>query len=283
MSNKKTFAVDGKEYAVVKPSHKVMQTATLTYNREFRKAVEAGLLVRAKIDQVMREQNLWDDAKQKKYEDVVKSLLAGEKKLAEGGIKLSEAKSIAMKMREDRAEMRSLNGSRNELDQHTAEAQAEQARFNYLVSTCTVYGETGKPYFKDVEDYLTKEEDPVVLPAAQNMGKLIYGLEDDYEKKLPENKFLLRYKFVDEELRLVNKDGKLIDLEGRLLDDKGRLINEKGELIDTEGNLLTEDGEYKVDFVEFVDDVYAAAPVKAEKEDKVEKVEKVEKQPFTIE
>jgi len=270
--NKKTFEVelDGKkvEIAVLRPNHKVMQQASLVYNREFRKAVEAGLLVRQKIEQVLREQNLWDDTKQKKYEELLKSLLNGEKKLAAGGIKLSEGRAIAIQMRKDRLELRLLTAERNELDQHTAEAQAEQARFNYLVAACTVYGDTGKPYFKDADDYLSREGDPVVLPAAQNMGKLIYGLEDDYEHKLPENKFLLKYGFCREkDLHLVRKsDGRLIDMEGRLVDEKGRLVNEEGQLIDTEGNLLTENGEYKVEFTEFIDDVSQTTPAEAEAE-----------------
>lgn len=263
MAGKKTFEVElnGEKVvmAVVKPSHKVMQQATLVYNREFRKAVEAGLLVRGKIEQVMREQNLWDDAKQSRHEQLVANLLSNEMKLAKGGIKLSEAKAIALQMRRDRMELRLLTAERDELDQHTAEAQAVQARFNFLVSTCTVYNDTGKAYYKDVDDYLSREDDPVSLPAAQAMGKIIYNLEDDYEQKLPESKFLIKHNFADEKGRLVDKQGRLIDEDGRLIDEKGRWINERGELVDRDGNPITEDGEYKVDFVPFIDDTDDAA------------------------
>lgn len=270
--NKRTFEVevDGKktEFAVLRPNHRAVQQAELVYKRAFREAVQPpdgqkGAIVRQAVEAVMRDQNLWDDAKQSRYEELVKNILAGEKKLVSGGIKLSEARSIAIQMRRDRNELRQLSADRNELDAMTAEAQAENARFNYYVASCTVYGDTGKSYFKDVEDYLSRENDPVVLPAAQAMGKLIYGLEDDYEKKLAENKFLLKYKLVDEDLRLVDKDGKWVDSRGRRVDEKGRLINDDGELIDADGNLLTEDGEYKVEFKEFEDDVFAPAQTAA--------------------
>lgn len=265
MAGKKTFevAVDGKkvEIAVLKANHKAVQTGALVYNKAFRTAVEAGSLVRAKVEQVMRDQNLWDNTKQSRYEELVKNLLSTEKKLATGGIKLSEARSAAVEMRRNRAELRYLTSERNELDATTAESHAEQARFNHLVAFSTVYSDTGKPYFKDVEDYLSRENDPVVLPAAQNMGKLLYGLEDDYEQKLPENAFLKRYGFCDEKLHLIRKsDGKRIDADNRLVDEKGRLVNETGELIDRDGCLLTEDGDYKVAFTEFDDDVSPAQP-----------------------
>jgi hypothetical protein len=263
--NKKVFQVelDGKpvEFAVQRPNHKVSQQATLVYNRAMREAIEAKLMLRAKIDQVMREQNLWDDTKQAKFDELVKELLGGEKKLAGGNIKLSQARDIAIQMRRARAELNLLRAERDELDRHTAESQAEQARFNYLVATCTVYGESGTSYYKDADDYLSRTDDPVALPAAQNLGRLIYGLDDDFAKKLPENKFLVKYGFVNDKLHLVRKkDGRLIDGDGRLVDDKGRLVDEQGQLVDRDGNLLTEDGEYKVEFVEFIDDVTPTSP-----------------------
>lgn len=253
------------EFAVVRPNNKVVQTATLVYNREFRTAIENRAYVRAKIEQVMRDQKLWDDAKQAEYEAVVKRLLTGEKKLAEGGIKLSEGRKIAIDMRQARRELRELNVIRNDLDSKTAEAVAEQGRFNFLVSACTVYNtdevkRSGTAYFDSADDYESRDNDPVVLPAAQNFGRLYYGLEDDYEAKLPENKFLLKYGFCDEKLRLVRKtDKRLIDERDRLVDEKGRLVNERSELVDSDGNLLTEDGDYKVDEKPFIDDTEETA------------------------
>jgi hypothetical protein len=258
--NKRTFEVeiDGEtvKLAALRPSYAVTQQATLVYNREFRKAVEAGLMVRARIDKVMREQNLWDDEKQAALVRVTRAINEGEKRLAKGGIKLSEAKDVALGMVRARNELKAVLVERNELDQHTAESAAEQGRFSFLVAACTVYSETGKPYYRDAEDYLGREgNDPVALAASTEFGKLYYGLDDDYARKLPESKFLLAHKFVDDNLRLVDRQGRLVDDQGRLVDERGRLVNEAGELVSGDGSLLTEDGEYKVDFVPFIDDV----------------------------
>jgi hypothetical protein len=258
--NKKVFSVevDGTpaKLAVVRPNHKVSESATLAYNRAYRRAVEAGSPVKAKVLDIMREQNLWDDTKQKKYEDILKTLFANEKKLAEGGIKLSAARDIAIQMRRGRIELRNLTSKRNEIEATTADSFAEQARFNYLVSACTVNADTGKPYYADVDEFLSKENDPVAMPASQNLGTLLYDLDEGFEAKLPENSFLKKYKLCNDELHLIDKQGRKVNVDGHLVDDKGRLINEDGQLVDSEGNFLTEDGDYKVDFVPFEDDVF---------------------------
>lgn len=264
VGNKRVFEVevDGKtqSFAVVRPTHKVAQEGTLVYNRAFRQAVtpadgKPGALVRDRVEAVLREQNLWDDAKQAEYEEAVKAIRDGELKLSKGGIKLSEARDAAIAVRVARAKIQRLVVDRNAYDAVTAEAQAEQARFDYFVSACTVYPD-GKPYFKSMDDMLSREDDPVVLAASRTMAALVGGLSDDWEKKLFENAFLQKYKLCDENLRLIDKDGNFVDARGRRVDERGHLLNDKGEPVDADGNPLTEDGDYKVEFVEFEDDVF---------------------------
>lgn len=253
--NKKVFEVDGKKYVALRPTHKHLQKAQQVYNRAFREAVESGAIVRARVESVMREQKLWDDEKRGRFDQLVKQLLEAEMALAKGGIKKSEAKKMAVQMRIDRAELRSLSMDRNRLDQFTCESQAEQARFNYLVSTCTVYGEgdqEGKPVFSGVEEYLEKD-DEMSNEAAATFAKLYYNYDDEHEAKLPENKFLVKYGFCNDKLHLVDDRGRPVNTDGKLVDDKGRFVNEEGQLVDNEGNLLTDDGEYKVEFQEFLD------------------------------
>jgi hypothetical protein len=111
-----------------------------------------------------------------------------------------------------------------------------------------------KHYFNNLDDYLERIEDPAALKGAQVLANMIYGLDNDYEKNLPENKFLLKYKFVNENLRFINNEGKLVDREGRLIDEAGRFINESGEYVDKDGNRVDEHGDYIVDAKPFLDD-----------------------------
>jgi hypothetical protein len=257
-ANKKVVKVEigGKEVelAVLRPNAKQRQEAQKVYNRAFREAVESGAILRAKIESVMREQKLWDDQKEAELRKLQTSISEKERKVRSGGIKLSEARDLAIQLRRDRAELRGLNSERMSLDNNSAEAQADNAQFNYWVSVCTVHANDGKPYFKSYEEYMTKEDDPAVGPAASALAKIIYNLEDDYEKKLPENQFLVKYKFADESLHLVDKQGRKVDAEGRLVDENGRYINEAGQFVDRDGNLVDEEGNFVVDEKPFLDD-----------------------------
>jgi hypothetical protein len=153
-----------------------------------------------------------------------------------------------------RDEIRDLISVRTSLDNHSAEGQADNARFNYLVSVCVVYNDTKQPYFRDMEDYLNRAGESIALLGAQNLANMLYGLDNDYENGLPENKFLKKYHFVDDKLRLIDKKGRLIDVDGRLIDESGRFIDEEGNFVDKYGNRVNLEGDYVVETKPFLDD-----------------------------
>jgi hypothetical protein len=252
-----TFNLDGKEenFTIKSPSIADQREAQKVYNQAFSDAVKSGCIVRARLDDLLKEQGLWDDSKQLKFNTLQQQINDNEKTLAKGGIALQAAKNIALKMRQLREELRDLISVRTNLDNHTAEGQADNAKFNFLISACLVYSNNkDKKYFKNYEEYLTRASEPISVKAAQVLANMLYGLDNDYEKKLPENKFLIKYKFVDDKLKLINKDGRLVDEEGRLVDEFGRYINENGEYIDKDGNLIDENGDYIEKFEPFLDD-----------------------------
>lgn len=242
------------EFLLKSPTLGDQREAQKVYNQAFSDAVKSGCIVRARLDDLLKEQGLWDENKQIKFNTLQQQILDNEKALSKGGISLKMAKEIAIKTKGLREEMRDLISVRTNLDNHTAEGQADNARFNYLISCCLVYSISKDKYFKNYEEYLSRASEPIAIKAAQVLANMLYGLDNDYEKKLPENKFLLKYKFVDEKLRLVNKDGKLVDVDGRLIDENGRFVNEKGEFVDKNGNLVDANGDYLTDFKPFTDD-----------------------------
>tara|TARA_R110002096_G_scaffold88345_3_gene202298 strand:- start:470 stop:1384 length:915 start_codon:yes stop_codon:yes gene_type:complete len=250
--------------------------ATKVYNRAFRDALESGALLRNKLEDHMRTQGLWNDKKQKELEEVQIIILKNEKKLAKGGIRLNIAKDLALEMADERANMRNILMQRNSLDGNTAEGQADNARFDYLVAASLVYIDSGKPFFKDLADYRNRSTEPVALEAARRLAQIIYGLDSNYEKKLPENEFLVEFKFADGDLKLVNDEGQYIDREGNLLNEDGRFIDEKGSLIDKDGNPVTEDGQFKFDRAAFLDD--DGNPIAKEKAEVVEAEEPEDKE-----
>lgn len=251
---KVTINGEEKTFSVRSPSLNDQREAQKVYNQAFTDAIKSKSVVRAKMDDLLAEQGLWNDEKQKEYSDLQKELLDGERKLAKGGFALSDAKKLAIRMREVRNRIRELISVRTSLDNHSAEGQADNARFNYLVSVCVVYKDSENKYFQSLEDYMDRIDDPVALAGAQKLANMIYGLDNNFEKNLPENKFLRKYKFVNDKLRFIDKNGRTVDSEGRLVDENGRYINDSGEFIDKDGNRVDADGEYIVDAKPFLDD-----------------------------
>lgn len=254
----KTFkaTIDGveKEFLVRSPSLDNQREGQKVYNQAFTDAIKSKSVVRAKLDDLLEDQGLWNDEKQAKFTSLQKELLDGEKRLAKGGFSLNEAKDLAIHMKKVRDDIRDLISVRTSLDNHSAEGQADNSRFNYLVSVCVVYNDTKELYFKNLEDYLSRSTEEVSIKAAQNLANMLYGLDNDYESNLPENKFLKKFRFVDDKLRLIDKRGRLVDKEGRLLDESGRFIDENGSFVDKYGNPVDKDGDYIVEEQPFLDD-----------------------------
>jgi hypothetical protein len=254
----KTFKVtiDGieKEFLVRSPSLNDQREAQKVYNQAFTDAIKSKSVVRAKLDDLLEDQGLWNAEKQAKFTSLQKELLDGEKRLAKGGFSVNEARDLAIKMKGIRDEIRDLISVRTSLDNHSAEGQADNARFNYLVSSCVVYNDSKEPYFKNMEDYLNRATEQVALLGAQNLANMLYGLDNDYESTLPENKFLKKYKFIDDKLRFIDKKGRLVDSEGRLIDESGRFIDDNGNFVDKYGNKVDADGDYVVEPEPFLDE-----------------------------
>lgn len=239
---------------VLRPTATHLRTAQMEYNRAFRDALESGALLRQKLDQYMTDQGLWDESKEKKYQEINKQILDLEKKLRGGGIKLKTAKKLALTMREKRDEFRDLISERTAMDGNTAEGQADNARFNSLLIQCLVEEETEDPLFDSLESYDKKATEPYVIAGAGQLAQMMYNLDPEYDNNLPENKFLRDYKFADKENRLINNDGKLVDDNGKLINEEGRYVDDNGEYIDVDGNRLDKDGEYIIDEKPFLDD-----------------------------
>ena len=209
------------------PGASEYRDSQVEYNKAFRKALDSGALLRQKLSDYMEEQGIWSKEKQKQNDEYVARISEKEELLNTGGIKLSEAKDIALELRVLRFEFREFLSERNALDTNSFEGQADNARFSELVRLCMINPKTNSPYFPTQKDYDASGDQPWVIKASSELASLIYGLDPDYDQKLTENKFLKEFDFVDEDLRLVNKEGHLVDTDGRLIDEDGRFVKYK--------------------------------------------------------
>lgn len=255
MSNidKQKFEVDGTAYYVKKPTVEDHNEAQKVYNSTLADAIKSGAILRLKLDDVMEEQGVWTQKKEEQLTTLNKKLSQKENVLRKGGIKVSEAQKIAMEMRELRGEIRDLLSKRIQMDSNTAEGQAENSKFNFLVHRCTVYYDNKeKRYFETYEDYLNAPNVGVAVQAANILANLMYSGGEDYEGSLTEIKFLKKFGFMDDKNRFV-KDGKLYDYEsGHYLDENGFFVLENGTRCNRDGEPI-EQGD--IETAEFIDDL----------------------------
>jgi hypothetical protein len=243
-----------KEFMARLPNVEEQREGQKIYNRAWTDAVKSGALLRSKLEDFMIEQKIWTEEKQQKVSEPGREINSKEKILAKGGIKLSEAKKLALDLKRDRLKLRELISKRMELDVHTAEGQADNERFNYWVSTCLVYNDTKKKVFNSLDDYLNRSSEDYAVVGASKLAELLYNLNSNFENNLEENQFLREFNFVDDQGRLINEDGKLIDEFGKLIDEEGYYVDEEGNRVDVDGNPVDDDGNYKFEKQPFLDD-----------------------------
>jgi len=251
------------ELAVRIPTAVEKQRARLVHAKAWRDAVEGGAIMREALDRYLRDQKLWDDMRQKEYDRLRNLILEAERKIKMGGnagLTKKQGRELSLQISDWRDELSELLTERNRVDVNTADALADQAQFNFFVAACTVYNDTGKPYFtvngvdSSVDVYVDKSTEKVGFDSAGKFAEIWYGTDDDTADKLPEKKFLKEYGFADEKGRLIDKQGRLIDRKGRLVDENGRFINDNGEFVDADGRRVDEQGQYVVEFSPFLPD-----------------------------
>lgn len=257
--NKLNFKVkneDGKELmlAVVRPSRDDETSARIIANAALRQGINNNVLLRAEIDKIVKDRGIWDDKKEAEKKKATQEIKDMERRLLGGGLKKSEGKALALSIIEKRNELLKMDSKVRELSNKTAEARSDDEYFNAIVSFCTVYADTGHKVFESYEDYLEKADTKVAESAATNLMKLLFSGMNDARRNLPEYRFLLKYKYVNDDLNFIDEKGRPVDKEGRLIDENDRYINEAGEFVDESGLRVDEDGNYVDELADFQDD-----------------------------
>lgn len=251
--------VDGNKTKIIvkRPAGAVQNRATRYAAKIWSECLSDGIMTKKELKQFMKSRSIWDEDKDQEEKNISKKIAELEKTLAFGKsgskrVKAAEGKQIAIEIREKRIELRDLIGERLSLEGNTAESLSDNARFDFLVSACTYY-ENGEKVYKSLEDYDENSDSDIALAAATTMAQMMYSLDKDFEKSLPENAFLNKHHFTNDDGALVNQEGEMVDLEGRLINEFGHFLNDKGERVDIDGNLLDEEGRY-ITTVDYVDE-----------------------------
>ena len=214
---------------VQKPSHEQARESNFIYAKYMNKYLREGIMPQIKLEETIRGNGIWTDEQEKDETRLTKAILDVREKLKRGGIKQSEAAVLAKQGIKYNFDLMTLTIKKNNILNNSAENLAQQDKFNYLVSTCTVYSDNGHNVFKDYDDYCREDNkgNGVCTVAGERFSKLVYNLDDDFRKDWPEYKFLAKYGFCNDKLQYVNKQGQLVDETGKVLE-----VNENQDTVE---------------------------------------------------
>lgn len=232
---------------IVHPTARIEAEANMLASKVFSKLAreysngDSSLMLRAQLDQFLRESKLYSAEDIEEIAKLSKQIEDGEKALMAGG-KKSEGRKIAIEVRRARYILLTLLAKKFEYDKNTIEHHSEMARLHYFIIKCLRF-EDGSQIFGSVEDYEFDETGlkDDLADAIRRVAAICSSYDQDYESKLPENKFFKKFGMCNDKFDLI--------------DSEGHLVNEKGERIDENGNLLDQETKPKeFEVGEFSDD-----------------------------
>jgi hypothetical protein len=248
------FSFNDKEYFIKPANAEASIEAQKVYNKTFKRAIEEGAILKKSLEDHMRRQGLWDDTKQEEYEALLKRSADIEYKIKSGFYKkASEVRDKSIELKRIRNQLSSLLMVRNSMDANTADGQADNERFFYLVTACVYDYTTQKPVFSSLSDYHEQADSELAIKCASEFANFAYGLEENFEDKLIENKLLKKLGLLNDKGQLTNKHGQRVDLDGNLLNDDGARVDKDGNRIDINNNPIIDDE--VIETLEFEDDL----------------------------
>lgn len=244
------FGDEVRKVVVKHPTSKVNLEANKVYSKAFSQLIKekgpdgkAAYILRAQLNSYLADIGIYsnqDIEDIQTFSDRIKEL---ETILQTGGKKKSEGRAAAIELRKYRYAIFTLLMKQSEYDKNTVEHYADNARMDYLITKCICF-EDGSPIFKTMEDYETDTEVQRSLrEPIQYLAGIVSDYDPNFEKKLPENQFLIKYNFCDENYRLINKDGQFVDENNNLIDDSGNLIVETTEAKPVVGEFLDDESD----------------------------------------
>lgn len=196
------------------------------------------LLLRDQLEDYLKESGVWTEEDDRRVGEIEDEIDARFVQLRRGGIKRSEGRRLAVEISQLRRESTEIRSKRRTFDEATVEHIAEQEKMDYLVYACTVDPETRERYWNSFDDMKHDKDGQVYAMALTRLYSVVYGIDEQFEKNLPENKWLLKHGLVDENLRFVDpKSGQFVDIDGNPVEDieetiKRRFDNLQGEIVE---------------------------------------------------
>lgn len=239
--------IDGNDVTVfvIPPSKSDYREADVVEKKMFAKLInekdengKSTAILRSRLYEIAEQQGLWDEEKSEQEIALARKINENIDKLKKGGIKLSEGRELALEITECRQKINAMHAPLSDLKRYSVESQCMDAAFEFLFVKC-LRDEDGNQIYQTVEEYKDGPDHPWLFEASSYFANSYYGLEDNWENELPENKFLIKYKFVDEELNFIDKDGNKVTRDGtpvKEVEEEKKEEEEFAPFVDDEGN-----------------------------------------------
>lgn len=259
---------DGKEreFGVRSATSKDIKEANKIRSIAYWKAVKDGLPM-ANDAIKMSQKTSWTPEKAQEFRDLQKELaeceeiLSKKRDLKLGGPSDKDPNTmfrVALKCFDLRNKVSELNMAFADAQQNTVEGYSENERLNYIVYATTVYKDSGERVFPSYDDFdnstvLSEENSEkymiATLAFAAYQSKLLEGYQKSVDSN-PENTFLKRFKFINQNGEFIDKEGKLIDSNGGSVTTEEPKLVEPKPFLDNDGKPI-EDEEYKKELEEY--------------------------------
>jgi len=185
-------------------------------------------LLRSELEKFLKQNGMWSAEDQSTLDSVnqdINNLLG---KLRSGGIKLSEGREIAVSITDRRQQLVDLMQKRQSFDDSTIESMADNEKTDYFIYACTRDSSTGNRYWDSFNDMKADKDSDAYKNAMSLSMSVLYGIDPEFEKNLPENKWLRKYNYLDENLSFIDRiTGKYVNRDGTPIEEVQDALIEK--------------------------------------------------------
>lgn len=167
----------------------------MVFREYFSKAIRAGVMTNAEANKILRERGIWSEPQEEELLNLQIELNTKEdelkdKKSKDDGLALYSAIKVL------RDKIDALRSIRKSVSNNTAETMAAEMRTQFFASECSVYNDSGRKVFSNLDDFLSRLDEQLALDCYKEALLLNYEramgitLPDNLDSKLPEDEWL---------------------------------------------------------------------------------------------
>jgi hypothetical protein len=176
---------DKKKFKTRAPTTAELQEGEFEYSKAFNRAIMAGIVPRNTLIAKLIENGVWSDEQDEAIEKKRLELVAFEEKFENADN--AEKKQMKETLSDLRQELFQMRQERSSFVAHCAEAKADEAQRNFLVSKVTTDALTNRPVWKTLNDFLNEQDGQLVFMSTYEYMTFVNGLSSDFMGQLPEN------------------------------------------------------------------------------------------------